>query len=111
MPSAGATDQMVPSTVFSPDRQTMVSSDEEEDIYCHTILARAPGEEALCQIEKKADGHKDQEAQEIDRQKPDQVRREEAEPSLVQQRGLVSSLCPLSYQKAGWGTQDQDVEY
>lgn len=78
MPPAGLADQMFYSTVSSLDRKSSMSSDEDGDIYCHSVPSAGSGADAhSCpsnQTEKTTDTQTDQEAQDRDRHKPDQVR-------------------------------------
>ncbi|CAK6982065.1 tectonin beta-propeller repeat-containing protein 2 [Scomber scombrus] len=74
VPPAGLADQMFYSTVSSLDRKPSMSSDEEGDIYCHS-LPPAGADTHNCpsnQTEKTTDSQMDQEAQDRDRNKPDQ---------------------------------------
>ncbi len=77
-PPAGLVDQMFYSTVSSLDRKPSMSSDEEEDIYCHTLPPAGSGGDVLnCpsnQLEKTTDRQMDQDTQDRDTHKPDQVR-------------------------------------
>ncbi|XP_053191841.1 tectonin beta-propeller repeat-containing protein 2 [Scomber japonicus] len=75
VPPAGLADQMFYSTVSSLDRKPSMSSDEEGDIYCHS-LPPAGADTHNCpsnQTEKTTDRQMDQEAQDRDRNKPDQL--------------------------------------
>lgn len=75
-PPAGLADQMFFSTMSSLDRKPSMSSDEEGDIYCHT-LAGSGGVVLNCpsnQTEKTTDRQVDQDALDRDTHKPDQVR-------------------------------------
>ena len=78
MPPAGLADQVFYSTVSTRDREPSLSSDEEGDIYCHTLpAAGSRGDILTCssiQTEKSRDSQADQDAQDRDRHKPDQVR-------------------------------------
>lgn len=78
MPPAGLTDQMFYSTVSTLERERSVSSDEEGDIYCHTLPgAGSRGEVHTCpsnQMERTSDREIEQDTQDRDRHKPDQVR-------------------------------------
>lgn len=74
-PPEGLADQMFYSTVSCLDRKSSISSDEEGDIYCHTLPPAAGGEVHACpsnHTEKMAD----EMVQDRDRLKPDQVRHE-----------------------------------
>lgn len=77
-PPAGLADQMFYSTLSSLDRKPSMSSDEEEDIYCHSVLPDGSGGGVLnCpsnQMEKTTDRQMDQDARDRDTHKPDQVR-------------------------------------
>lgn len=73
---AGLADQMFYSTVSCLDRKSSLSSDEEGDIYCHTLPHAARGDVHTCpsnQTEKMGD-QMDQGTQDRDRLKSDQVR-------------------------------------
>lgn len=71
VPPAGLTDQMFYSTVSSLDRKPSMSSDEEGDIYGHTVTADALNCPSS-QTEKKTG--RDQDIQDRDTLKPEQVR-------------------------------------
>ncbi|XP_044021552.1 tectonin beta-propeller repeat-containing protein 2 [Siniperca chuatsi] len=75
-PPAGLMDQMFYSTLSSLDRKPSMSSDEEGDIYCHTLPPAGSGGDVLnCpsnQTEKTTDRQMDQDAQDRDTHKPDQ---------------------------------------
>ncbi|XP_047197526.1 tectonin beta-propeller repeat-containing protein 2 isoform X2 [Hippoglossus stenolepis] len=77
VPPAGLADQMFYSTVSTRDREPSLSSDEEGDIYCHTLpAAGSRGDVLTCssiQAEKSRDSQADQDAQDRDRHKPDQL--------------------------------------
>ncbi|XP_070787188.1 tectonin beta-propeller repeat-containing protein 2-like, partial [Enoplosus armatus] len=77
VPSAGLVDQMFYSTVSSLDRKPSMSSDEEGDIYCHTLLsAGSRGDVLNCpsnEMKKTTDRHMEQDAQDRDTHKPDQL--------------------------------------
>ncbi|XP_026194956.1 tectonin beta-propeller repeat-containing protein 2 [Anabas testudineus] len=71
-PPEGLADQMFYSTVSCLDRKSSISSDEEGDIYCHTLPPAAGGEVHACpsnHTEKMAD----EMVQDRDRLKPDQL--------------------------------------
>lgn len=74
---AGLADQMFYSTVSSLDRKPSMSSDEEGDIYCHSLPPAGSGADTRScpsnQTEKTTDRQTDQEAQDRDRHKPDQL--------------------------------------
>lgn len=74
---AGLADQMFYSTVSSLDRKPSMSSDEEGDIYCHSLPPAGSGADTRScpsnQTEKTTDRQMDQEAQDRDRHKPDQL--------------------------------------
>ncbi|XP_045917907.1 tectonin beta-propeller repeat-containing protein 2 isoform X3 [Micropterus dolomieu] len=76
-PPAGLVDQMFYSTVSCLDRKPSMSSDEEGDIYCHTVPPAGSGGEVLncpsTQTENTADRKLDQDAQDRDTPKADQV--------------------------------------
>ncbi|XP_042244324.1 tectonin beta-propeller repeat-containing protein 2 isoform X1 [Thunnus maccoyii] len=76
-PPAGLADQMFYSTVSSLDRKPSMSSDEEGDIYCHSLPPAGSGADTRScpsnQTEKTTDRQTDQEAQDRDRHKPDQL--------------------------------------
>ncbi|KAM9341628.1 tectonin beta-propeller repeat-containing protein 2 [Symphorus nematophorus] len=76
-PPAGLMDQMFYSTVSSLDRKPSMSSDEEGDIYCHTVPPAGRGGDVLnCpsnQTEKTKDRQLDEDAQDRDAHKPDQL--------------------------------------
>ncbi|XP_062252837.1 tectonin beta-propeller repeat-containing protein 2 isoform X2 [Platichthys flesus] len=77
VPPAGLADQMFYSTVSTRDREPSLSSDEEGDIYCHTLpAAGSRGDVLTCssiQTENSRDSQADQDAQDRDRHKPDQL--------------------------------------
>ncbi|XP_069392362.1 tectonin beta-propeller repeat-containing protein 2 [Paralichthys olivaceus] len=77
MPPAGLADQMFYSTVSTLDREPSLSSDEEGDIYCHTLpAAGSRGEVLTCssiQMEKSSDSKADRDAQDRDGHKSDQL--------------------------------------
>ncbi|XP_038584234.1 tectonin beta-propeller repeat-containing protein 2 isoform X1 [Micropterus salmoides] len=76
-PPAGLVDQMFYSTVSCLDRKPSMSSDEEGDIYCHTVPPAGSGGEVLncpsTQTENTADRKLDQDAQDRDTPKADQL--------------------------------------
>ncbi|KAM9842814.1 tectonin beta-propeller repeat-containing protein 2 [Aulostomus maculatus] len=75
LPPAGRDDQMFYSTVSNLDRKPSLSSDEEGDIYCHTVPpAGCRAEVHSCsQTEKMTDTETDRELQGRDRNKPVQL--------------------------------------
>ncbi|XP_039993388.1 tectonin beta-propeller repeat-containing protein 2 [Xiphias gladius] len=76
-PPPGLADQMFYSTVSTVDREPSMSSDEEGDIYCHTLPAAGSGGDShTCpsnQTEKTTVRQMDQDIQDRDRHKPDQL--------------------------------------
>ncbi|XP_071354372.1 tectonin beta-propeller repeat-containing protein 2 isoform X2 [Trachinotus anak] len=76
-PPAGLDNQMFFSTVSSMDKEPSMSSDEEGDIYCHTLPAAGGGGDVhTCpssQTEKTTDRQMDQTTLDRDRHKPDQL--------------------------------------
>ncbi|XP_074484346.1 tectonin beta-propeller repeat-containing protein 2-like isoform X3 [Sebastes fasciatus] len=76
-PPPGLSDQMFYSTVSNLDRKPSMSSDEDGDFYCHSLLLSGSGEDVLnCpsdQTEKTTDRLMDQDAQDRDIHKPDQL--------------------------------------
>ncbi|KAL7380916.1 hypothetical protein ABVT39_025956 [Epinephelus coioides] len=76
-PPPGLPDQMFYSTVSNLDRKPSMSSDEEGDIYCHSLPPPGSGGEVLnCpanQAEKTIDKQMDQDAQDRDTHKSDQL--------------------------------------
>ncbi|XP_040916355.1 tectonin beta-propeller repeat-containing protein 2 isoform X2 [Toxotes jaculatrix] len=77
VPPAGVAEQMFYSTVSTLDREPSMSSDEDGDIYCHTLPAAGSGGDIhTCpssQTEKSTDRQTDQDALDRDRNKPDQL--------------------------------------
>ncbi|XP_053290079.1 tectonin beta-propeller repeat-containing protein 2 isoform X2 [Pleuronectes platessa] len=77
VPPTGLADQMFYSTVSTQDREPSLSSDDEGDIYCHTLpAAGSRGDVLTCssiQTEKSRDSQVDQDAPDRDRHKPDQL--------------------------------------
>uniref|UniRef100_A0A3B4U5H4 Tectonin beta-propeller repeat containing 2 n=1 Tax=Seriola dumerili TaxID=41447 RepID=A0A3B4U5H4_SERDU len=77
VPPARLADQMFFSTVSSLDKEPSMSSDEEGDIYCHTLPAAGGGGDVhTCpsnQGETTTDRQKDQDPQDRDRHKTDQL--------------------------------------
>ncbi|XP_067334854.1 tectonin beta-propeller repeat-containing protein 2 isoform X3 [Channa argus] len=74
-PPSGLIDQMFYSTVSSLDRKSL-SSDEEGDIYCHTLPPATTGSDVhtgLTNQMEKADRQMDQDSQDRDKLKPDQL--------------------------------------
>lgn len=77
-PPAGLVDQMFYSTVSSLERKASMSSDEEADIYSHTVPPAGSGRGVLnCpsnHMEKTVERQLGQDAQDRDVHKPEQVR-------------------------------------
>lgn len=71
-PPAGLADQMFYSTVSSLDRKASVSSDEEGDIYRHSLPPAGADAHGCPSNQEAADTQTDQDTQ--DRDRPEQVR-------------------------------------
>lgn len=86
MPPAGLTDQMFYSTLSSLDRKPSMSSDEEGDIYGHTV----PADALNCppsQTEKTTG--RDQDIQDRDTLKPEQVRHTHTPEQVILSAGAI----------------------
>lgn len=67
-------DQMFHSTVSNLDRKPSLSSDEDDDIYSHTLPPAGNAVDTLTCLTNPTEDSQDQDGQERDRLKPDQVR-------------------------------------
>ncbi|CAI5694967.1 tectonin beta-propeller repeat-containing protein 2 isoform X2 [Oreochromis niloticus] len=72
-PSAGMTDQMFHSTVSNLDRKHSLPSDEDDDIYSHTLPPAGNAVDTLTCLTNPTENSQDQDGQERDRLKPEQL--------------------------------------
>ncbi|XP_030575048.1 tectonin beta-propeller repeat-containing protein 2 isoform X2 [Archocentrus centrarchus] len=72
-PPAGVVNQMFYSTVSTLDRKPSLSSDEEEDIYGHTLAPAGSAADVITSLTNQTEKAGDQDTQDRDRLKPDQL--------------------------------------